>query len=737
MAEFYLAPGGSDSDPGSQTLPWGTLAKAATVLQAGDTLWVREGIYADQHFHAARGGTQSAPIAIKRFGSEVPRFRGNPVHGVVFDFNASGHGHYTVEGLVFEDLAADAIASPFSASTLQFKGCTFQRMRNPVQLSGGGFHLFEDCLFDQCGNIVDPGVHANWNGAYIRGSRRVVFRRCRFSRVEHYGLEFLGQSITGPFPHESIIEDCAFTTTLGGGLSLIQGTHRCLVQRNTFRLIGTQKDAEVFALRLGGSDNIVRHNLFLYSGVRDETELAFNPNRDQDLVRLEGTVVGGIAQRASNNRIYHNVFYKAGRAPLTLVHGLECEPDTDSQGRVAGARDNRVVNNIVYFCAVRQGTEVRGTGKAGNWYVWTSTIGADGTNEWANYFGGNRFFNNIIRHASASGEHPGENPVIGHEGAVLQSTPPRAWSLAEVQSQFPFDYANNLDAFPDFVDLALENFRLNATSPAVDRGAFLARTTANAASAQTFLPVDDPYPFTDGWGLVPGDRIRLGNGQTTRITSVDLLNKRLFVDVGVTFGSGETVHLDYAGNAPDIGRFERGLDEVELPPPPPPPSINEPLLAGATNVAGVGEPGAVVEVFVNDVVASTGNQVDATGDWFALVLAALVTGDTVFARQTLSGVTSGNSATVTVQGEAPDPEPEPEAALGLVTPLVPLALLAGGDSEPSPDPTPDPTTLVVTPPFVLLPIGAGTGPQLPWDVLLLDIYSGRGIGRGILRGVGR
>lgn len=44
-SEYYVATTGSDSNSGSLTAPFATLAKASSVISAGDTVWVRGGVY--------------------------------------------------------------------------------------------------------------------------------------------------------------------------------------------------------------------------------------------------------------------------------------------------------------------------------------------------------------------------------------------------------------------------------------------------------------------------------------------------------------------------------------------------------------------------------------------------------------------------------------------------------------------------------------------------------------------
>jgi hypothetical protein len=40
-----MSPDASDANPGTQEQPWKTLAQAANTAQAGDTVWIKAGIY--------------------------------------------------------------------------------------------------------------------------------------------------------------------------------------------------------------------------------------------------------------------------------------------------------------------------------------------------------------------------------------------------------------------------------------------------------------------------------------------------------------------------------------------------------------------------------------------------------------------------------------------------------------------------------------------------------------------
>jgi len=74
-ADYYVAPNGSDTAPGTLQQPFATLTKAATVLQPGDTCWLRGGRYGETVTLSA-SGTADAPITIAAYPGEVPLLDG-------------------------------------------------------------------------------------------------------------------------------------------------------------------------------------------------------------------------------------------------------------------------------------------------------------------------------------------------------------------------------------------------------------------------------------------------------------------------------------------------------------------------------------------------------------------------------------------------------------------------------------------------------------------------------------
>jgi hypothetical protein len=67
---YYVSPDGADDNPGTIDQPFATLAMAGSVLQPGDTCYLREGVYRDV-LRPARSGTADQPITISGYDDET------------------------------------------------------------------------------------------------------------------------------------------------------------------------------------------------------------------------------------------------------------------------------------------------------------------------------------------------------------------------------------------------------------------------------------------------------------------------------------------------------------------------------------------------------------------------------------------------------------------------------------------------------------------------------------------
>jgi len=68
---FYVSKTGSNSNQGSQTNPWSSIQYALSKLQAGDTLYLMEGVYAAEGAKFSTSGRSSAYITLQGLGNVV------------------------------------------------------------------------------------------------------------------------------------------------------------------------------------------------------------------------------------------------------------------------------------------------------------------------------------------------------------------------------------------------------------------------------------------------------------------------------------------------------------------------------------------------------------------------------------------------------------------------------------------------------------------------------------------
>ena len=77
-ADFYVAPSGSDTNSGTLAQPFLTIQKAANAMKAGDTCYIRAGIYRETVI-PTNSGTSASPITFRPYGSETVTVSGADV----------------------------------------------------------------------------------------------------------------------------------------------------------------------------------------------------------------------------------------------------------------------------------------------------------------------------------------------------------------------------------------------------------------------------------------------------------------------------------------------------------------------------------------------------------------------------------------------------------------------------------------------------------------------------------
>jgi hypothetical protein len=146
--KYYLAPTGLDSNPGTISSPFFTLNKAWTKVAAGDTVYLRGGIYAfdSQQYLCGKNGTAGNLIKVWAFPGETPVLSKSTNYAANTGIDGSGNFIY------FKELEITGFAQKSVAN-------------------GGGNVSFGMRWVGSSHNIFERlNIHHNGAGLYIQGS---------------------------------------------------------------------------------------------------------------------------------------------------------------------------------------------------------------------------------------------------------------------------------------------------------------------------------------------------------------------------------------------------------------------------------------------------------------------------------------------------------------------------------------------------------------------------------------
>lgn len=236
-ATYYLAPNGSDSNPGTITQPFLTLKKAWSVIAAGDIVYMRGGtyLYSNSQELTGKNGTSSNPITIMAYNNEVPivskasswsfynragiyfegdyfRWKGIKVSGFTQTDNNLYYAmiiqranHNILEGMTFSHSGLGFDVSHYSTDNLMLN-CDFH-------------HNYDPLSSDTYGNADGANAHTD------QGTTN-TFRNCRFYNNSDDGIDLYN----------------------GDGLIQIDG---CWAYKNGFRKDQTTKGGDGYGYKLG------------------------------------------------------------------------------------------------------------------------------------------------------------------------------------------------------------------------------------------------------------------------------------------------------------------------------------------------------------------------------------------------------------------------------------------------------------------------------------------------------
>jgi len=480
-----------DTHKGANNGPWKTIAKANSSVGPADTVNIRQGAYSES-IEPAKSGKAEQLITYKAYNNETVTFTGDSV---------------TPINLVKKDY-------------VKVSGITVENVDRFIYMEDSAHNTIENCKFTNS---------RQYACSYILNSRYNRFLNNHFTCDGDFGgadLIKLVSNWEGWLPKRD-------QGQYGSDYNLIEGNyfgdakHAALTIRGRYNIarknilnnpleknvdISWQEKLKPWGGSGDGVFNVFEYNIsknagptFEYSGIMhcaDHCIIRFNEfygsfGDGVELSIWDGTASGGDkAPYCNNNRIYHNVIY-------------------DHNDFTKHSRRDR--------------------------QKWNNGIGITPNLDY------NQIFNNIL--------------WKNHEPQMENR-----YNATTYVGQYQWDKDLKDPAYvppynPCFVDEAGFDFHLKPDSPYIDKGEPIAKVSGSGTGKVVTIATkpnskySDCYSFTDGFGVVDGDKIWL-NKKEAVIVDIDYDKGTITLDRKLTFNDGDQITFPYSGKAPDIGMYE-------------------------------------------------------------------------------------------------------------------------------------------------------------------------------------
>ena len=597
---YYVATTGSDTNSGTQTQPWRTIQKAANMVNSGDTVLIRGGVY-NEKITMTRSGQAGSPITFKSYPGETAVIDGT---GIVLQS-------------YFGILSLDATASYINISDIEIINSSWMGIYaarpvgiivDNVNIHDNGFSgLTFNCLgvnVRSNSRVINSKSHHNYQaglmvnncpGGYFTFKDNEVYNNVGASNYD--GIQINDTPYVAVL--NNIVRDncgpsgppCGGDSIDAGGTNtLVSPSHHLIYEGN--RVSGPQD----VAVKMNNEPlySIIRRNTLIGTGIvlyEGPSKIAVyhntvvNPGGEAVQVWGNGDNVNGL--NFEGLQIKNNFFVDSGGYTLNIAN--KAVPDTTS-----------VVfdSNLYKFLA-------------GN----PSAINVNAPNNYNRTFTPNAA--GLVAFNQALGQEP--------NGKVTTQT----------QTQL-------------FTDPATQNFTLTSSSAAIDGGQAL--TTVISQTNATTITVGNSWYFQDGWGgLLTPDTIRVGT-QDVSVVLVDYGTHAITVSQPITAPPGTAVSLPYSGSAPDAGADEYSTGS------PPPASFDFSITNSGNISVGQGSSGisTITATLVNGTPASlnfsaTGLPTGATAS-FSPVSCSPNCSSTLTINTSASIPLGNSTITITAQG---------------------------------------------------------------------------------------
>lgn len=307
--DYYVSPGGKDSNPGTLSQPWGTIGKANSLVRAGDTVILRGGTYSGQSIRPAQSGSASAPITYRAYSGETPTLSGGSTQ---IDLN--GRQYIIVDGVRGLDASNLWIDVHGGTSHCSIMNSTFRNAKgwNGVRIDSSSHHI----------SFLNNSFVAAAGGKWGFGPPDTIGVSGSYILLEGNTLTYAGHYLINARngAHHLIIKNNVLRNPHHAILDLYHAPD-VIIEGNKFLDAGDDwNDSAWVDPSTGRSWPREKHDAIQHGGGSSRTIVRRNEFVNNGMILLADYADSGNAANV-DNRYYNNTYYHNYRAAELWAYG--------------------------------------------------------------------------------------------------------------------------------------------------------------------------------------------------------------------------------------------------------------------------------------------------------------------------------------------------------------------------------------------------------------------------------
>ncbi len=333
---YYVAKNGNDRNNGV-TLPFLTIQRGVNALKAGDTLFVRDGVYTERIVISDHNSTANSPIVISAFRGERP-----VIDGAGLDLGGNGNGlvsifspyvrfnGFEVRNVDMTGRYTDHMAVYLNGNDILSNCIVHNAYHGGVQICGNN-NLMEYCTVYDCSMYnADLRIkNGNSAGVSIRGfpSRSITANYNTIRNCTIYNV--YGETVSAVYTRNTVMED---NVVRQGGIYICNSQHG-LYQRNFVFILNDMGEFRHAAIGCDNeysgntnSDNIIINNICYGAWSNfSATNLTNSTIANNTFVnsRYDWNVIIYRGFTHSNSNFVNNIVIQESSAPCIFYDGSD------------------------------------------------------------------------------------------------------------------------------------------------------------------------------------------------------------------------------------------------------------------------------------------------------------------------------------------------------------------------------------------------------------------------------